>query len=317
LLLCLVTLTASCVSTTNMPSILELQISSFLCSDENSFNPIALFLLEDPQLSIRSLFTAPADTIGFGIGYLAIAFAASLIGLGVMCGLPVPAGQFIPLVLTGSLFGRIIGTVFRADSPGVYAIAGAGALLAGVSRMTVWIAVVMIESSAQIELTIPVVLAIVSAKLVADWLMPHALYERIIEEKGIRYLNPSDDVIVIKKFSEKKVRHIMTTSVVVLYETESIDRIQTVLNRTTYQLFPVLSHHGYVLGTVSRASLESLKADSLDQVTLTRNGAVTVSESASALRAYHLFTHLGLGILIVTDDSNRLSGIITRENLVS
>jgi predicted transcriptional regulator len=42
--------------------------------------------------------------------------------------------------------------------------------------------------------------------------------------------------------------------------------------------------------------------------------AITVTLSTALDKAYYLFTHLGLGMLVVTDDSNRLQGILTREH---
>jgi CBS-domain-containing membrane protein len=50
------------------------------------------------------------------------------------------------------------------------------------------------------------------------------------------------------------------------------------------------------------------------QIILPSKGAITVTLSTALDKAYYLFTHLGLGMLVVTDDSNRLQGILTREH---
>jgi len=188
-----------------------------------------------------------------------------LIGLLFVSGLPVPAGQFIPLVLRGGLIGKFLGILRSAVSPGVYAIADAAGLLSGVSRMTVWVEVLMIESTAQIELTIPILLSVVSSKFVSDLLMPDPLYERLIAAIGVRYLPPQDDPAVFKKLENKLVRDSASHTVVVVREVEERERIETALNRTGFQIVPFVTDGGNVVGTISRNRLNSLFAkESID-----------------------------------------------------
>jgi chloride channel 3/4/5 len=60
-------------------------------------------------------------------------------------GIKVPSGVIIPALDAGALFGRIIGQWVGTISPGIFAMVGAGAFLAGVSRMTLSLVVVMFE----------------------------------------------------------------------------------------------------------------------------------------------------------------------------
>jgi H+/Cl- antiporter ClcA len=297
---------------------MEFPIGSSLCPP-GQFNPVASLLLDSPLTAIRSLFSPRTD---FASLVLLATFFITLIPLVfTAAGLSVPAGLFIPLVLCGSLLGRFFGTVLPATSPAVYAICGAASLLSGVSRMTLWVGVVMIESSSQIELSIPIILAVVSSKFVSDSLMHDSLYERAIRAKKIRFLPPVES----KKSSNRSVQDVMTSPVIaVIFDSETVSSICTLLNQFRFRSFPVVSLNGDVLGMVSRETLgiacEAIQseqtADSEMSVTpIARSTVIRISPTESFDTAYFLFTTLGLSMLMVTDDSNRLVGVLTRTDM--
>ena len=60
-------------------------------------------------------------------------------------GCKVPSGIIIPALDGGAFFGRFIGQFITGLSPGVFAMVGAAAFLAGVSRMTISLCVIMFE----------------------------------------------------------------------------------------------------------------------------------------------------------------------------
>lgn len=62
-------------------------------------------------------------------------------------------------------------------SPGIFALVGAGAFLAGVSRMTISLAVIMFELTGNIEYIVPCSLSILVAKFLADALEKEGVYD--------------------------------------------------------------------------------------------------------------------------------------------
>ena len=60
-------------------------------------------------------------------------------------GCKVPSGIIIPALDAGAFFGRLIGQLVSTISPGIFAMVGAAAFLAGVSRMTISLVVIMFE----------------------------------------------------------------------------------------------------------------------------------------------------------------------------
>jgi chloride channel 3/4/5 len=81
------------------------------------------------------------------IGWLVYGCLVKLVLTTITFGIKVPSGVIIPALDAGALFGRIIGQWIPSISPGIFAMVGAGAFLAGVSRMTISLCVIMFEVS--------------------------------------------------------------------------------------------------------------------------------------------------------------------------
>lgn len=107
----------------------------------------------------------------------------------------VPAGIFIPSLAAGAAFGRITGLFLeyisitfpnsilpsgKAVVPGVYALIGAAATLAGVTRTTVSLVVIVVELTATLDYVVPVALTVLVAKTVADALEHDGIYDLVI-----------------------------------------------------------------------------------------------------------------------------------------
>lgn len=131
-------------------------------------------------------------------------------------GVVLPAGIFIPSLVIGACFGRIVGILLelfehhhpnvpifdtcRADTspcvvPGIYAMVGAAATLAGVTRTTVSLAVIMFELTGTLNYVAPVMLAVLVAKTVADSLEKRGIYELVIELKKLPYLSNKEEYL--------------------------------------------------------------------------------------------------------------------------
>jgi len=118
----------------------------------------------------------------------------------------VSSGLFVPMLLMGACIGRFWGLVavriatsagltaedFQSEEwawidPGVFAMVGAGAYMAGVSRLTLSLAVIVMEMTNEVHFLLPLLIAIMVAKWVADAL-EHALYHSLLEFKNVPFL---------------------------------------------------------------------------------------------------------------------------------
>jgi len=92
-------------------------------------------------------------------------------------GCKVPSGVIIPALDAGALYGRLVGQLVPNISPGIFAMVGAAAFLAGVSRMTVSLAVIMFELTGEVNFIPPFMIAILIAKWVADAISEDGVYD--------------------------------------------------------------------------------------------------------------------------------------------
>ena len=91
-------------------------------------------------------------------------------------GLNVSLGIFIPCLLVGAAWGRLAASFLAMGfpgatfiNPGKYALIGAAAQLGGTVRMTISLAVILIETTGNIWFALPIILALTSAKWMGDY----------------------------------------------------------------------------------------------------------------------------------------------------
>lgn len=120
---------------------------------------------------------ARTDGKGEYMGWLVYGTLAKLILTTITFGIKVPSGVIIPALDAGAFFGRLVGQAIGDISPGIFAMVGAGAFLAGVSRMTISLCVIMFELTGELEYIVPHMIAILVAKWVADALGKEGVYD--------------------------------------------------------------------------------------------------------------------------------------------
>jgi chloride channel 3/4/5 len=134
-----------------------------------------------------------------------------------------PAGIILPSMTIGALYGRALGIIVQkwqhafpdawmfssckvgeeCVSPGLYAIAGAASALAGVTRLTgitfrselttVSLVVIMFELTGALPFVLPIMIAVMLAKQVADMFGKRGIYETWIHLNGYPYLDKVED----------------------------------------------------------------------------------------------------------------------------
>ncbi|KAL3427960.1 voltage gated chloride channel [Phlyctema vagabunda] len=113
-------------------------------------------------------------------------------------GCKVPSGIIIPALDAGALFGRLIGQLIPDISPGIFAMVGASAFLAGVSRMTVSLTVIMFELTGEVDYVPAFMTAILVAKWVADALSSEGVYDLAQTVLGHPFLDPEHALNIVR-----------------------------------------------------------------------------------------------------------------------
>ncbi|KIX08157.1 uncharacterized protein Z518_02813 [Rhinocladiella mackenziei CBS 650.93] len=136
------------------------------------------------------------------LGWLVYGTLVKLILTIITFGIKVPSGIIIPALDGGALFGRLVGQLpFLAQSisPGIFAMVGAGAFLAGVSRMTISLAVIMFELTGELEFIVPNMIGIMVAKWVADSLEREGVYDLAQTVLGHPFLDLDHSMNLVQK----------------------------------------------------------------------------------------------------------------------
>ncbi|KAM4055315.1 voltage gated chloride channel domain-containing protein [Hirsutella rhossiliensis] len=227
----------------------------------------------DDQVGLCKTGAASASTIVLLILAAVLGFLLATITFG----LQIPAGIILPSMAIGALTGRAVGIVMEiwvashpgfivfasscapdtpCVTPGTYAIVGAAAALAGVTRMTVSIVVIMFELTGALTYVLPIMVAVMLSKWVGDAFSRRGIYESWIHLNEYPFLDSSEEIAI----PDVPAAQIMTRieDLVVLTATgHSIASLTTILHMHPYRGFPVISdpRDAVLLGYISRAEL--------------------------------------------------------------
>ena len=151
-------------------------------------NPQGSWVCEQESLADKSLY----------YGWLAYGTTVKLVLTIITFGCKVPSGIIIPSLDAGALFGRLFGQAIGGISPGIFAMVGAAAFLAGVSRMTVSLTVIMFELTGEVDYIPPFMIAILTAKWVADGLSSEGVYDLAQTVLGHPFLDPEHALAIVR-----------------------------------------------------------------------------------------------------------------------
>ena len=260
--------------------------------DGGEMNEMATLLLQPMEAAVVQLFTRGTPgyfTLGTLAVFVPLYFASAVFTYGIA----VPSGLFIPCMMMGAGTGRFCGEAMRAVGlssvdPGVYALVGAAGMLGGVTRMTISLAVILVEVSNDIQLLLPIMLAILLAKAVGDR-FTRSLYDIHILLSGATLLaveptpHSTSYLLTARSLLEHRQASQSGASggasgggassgrasgrgppLKTVTEAETLRRLSDLLDGCTHHAFPVISEQsGGFAGLIGRTKLEALVAQVL------------------------------------------------------
>ncbi|KAF1927404.1 uncharacterized protein M421DRAFT_6185 [Didymella exigua CBS 183.55] len=317
------------------------------------------------------------DTLGLcksgkaNTGVVALLLISALLGIllaSFTFGLHIPAGIILPSMAIGGLFGRAVGLsvqVFQSAFPhlfifsscepdvpcvtaGTYAIVGAASALAGTTRMTVSIVVIMFELTGALTYVLPIMIAVMISKWIGDAISPRGIYESWIHFKGYPFLDNRDENG--SSIPDVPAAHVMTriedlTAIPATGHT--IQSLREMLQAHRYRGFPVISSpsssptdagDALLLGYISRTELlyalslttsKSLPSHteclfqhaplsdpttSLDLRPWMDQTPITLNARASFQLTVSMFQKLGLRYVLFTE-KGMLRGLLTKKDV--
>ncbi|KAH7193975.1 chloride channel [Fusarium flagelliforme] len=266
-------------------------------------------------------------------------------------GCKVPSGIIIPAMDAGALFGRTVGQLVPDISPGVFAMVGSAAFLAGVSRMTVSLAVIMFELTGEVNFIPPFMIAILTAKWVADAISADGVYDLAQHLQGHPFLDAEG---AIKKVREFRDDNGSATVAILLPSNDVVDdaivsigpnyrvatsvlrsKLSKLQNRGCTDSGLLFVHesgicHGYISQYKLDNVLQSIeKRDDIPEPSEVRilegslaqaidRSFITIPSMAPLEYAVELLGKLGVSCLVVTqEDTATVLGIISTKHLLA
>ncbi|KAI5423493.1 hypothetical protein KIW84_046445, partial [Lathyrus oleraceus] len=233
---------------------------NFYCSKDNEYNDLATIFFNTQDDAIRNLFSA--KTINEYSSQSLLTFLVMFYGLAVVTfGTAVPAGQFVPGIMIGSTYGRLVGMFvvkyYRKLNieEGTYALLGAASFLGGSMRMTVSLCVIMVEITNNLKLLPLIMLVLLISKAVGD-AFNDGIYEEQARLRGIPLLDSKPKYEMRNMIAKEACG---SGRVVSFPRVVKVPDVVSILQSNSHNGFPVIDHtrsgEPLVIGLVLRSHL--------------------------------------------------------------
>ncbi|KAL8703848.1 MAG: hypothetical protein Q9201_002976 [Fulgogasparrea decipioides] len=282
------------------------------------------------------------------IGWLVYGTLVKLVLTIITFGCKVPSGIIIPALDAGAFFGRLVGQWVTTISPGIFAMVGAAAFLAGVSRMTISLCVIMFELTGELEYIVPHMIAILVAKWVADALEKDGVYDLAQAVLGHPFLD-ADHAMNLVQRNQELVQQLIPPKQTMQDITVDVSKDNKVAKRILDQKLDklkerglmdaglVLIQDGMLQGYVAEAELDfglnslgrqweptsrvrllgEAEDGDLDLSMFVDRTPLTICDKAPMEYLVEMFGKLGLRYLCVVEEgSGKLVGVVIKKRLV-
>ncbi|RWV96190.1 hypothetical protein GW17_00041121 [Ensete ventricosum] len=204
----------------------------------NHYNDLASLFLNTNDDAIRNLFSGGTNN-EFRISTLII-FFAGVYCLGIVTyGIAVPSGLFIPVILAGASYGRLVGTLLGPISKldeGLFALLGAASFLGGTMRMTVSVCVILLELTNDLMILPFVMLVLLISKTVADC-FNKGVYDQLVKMKGFPFMEAHAEPYM----RNLKAGDVVSRPLITFAGVEKVGNIVHALKWTGHNGFPVVN----------------------------------------------------------------------------
>lgn len=214
-------------------------VRKYFCSN-NTYNDMATLLFNPQEAAIHQLFHQDGS---FSPITLSVFFLLYFLLACWTYGVSVPSGLFVPSLLCGAAFGRLVANILNVKLgmdiySGTFALIGAAAFLGGVVRMTISLTVILIESTNEITYGLPIMITLMVAKWTGDF-FNKGIYDIHIQLRGVPLLEWETEVEMDKLTASD----IMEPNLTYVYPHTRVQSLVSILRTTVYHAFPVVTEN--------------------------------------------------------------------------
>lgn len=173
-------------------------------------------------------------------------------------GTMVPAGLFLPGILIGCSMGRMVGSfiensIIREIKPSTYAIIGSASILAGYTRLSFSLAVIMLETTENVGLFLPIIFALFVSFSIGR-IFNRSIYIGAIRLKSIPFLVED----IPEQNRNITAGQLMTSHVITLKASTPVASVLKALQSHDFNGYPIVDSKRQLRGLISRQNLTVL-----------------------------------------------------------
>tara|TARA_B100000959_G_scaffold283815_1_gene353654 strand:+ start:2324 stop:4141 length:1818 start_codon:yes stop_codon:yes gene_type:complete len=280
--------------------------------------------LLDPATYFSNAETGDLHTAMPFISGLILLALVKLVATSVTVGSGGAGGLFAPSLLIGASCGGCIGYVvhsfgwFPDTSPAYFALVGMAALVAATTHAPLTAILIVYEVTQSYEVILPLMFAAVVGTIVSRFVSRDSVYTFKLSRLGVR-LGAMSDLTILRRLTTQDVQ--LKTATVV-YESDSAQKLLTLMEHTGTSDFVVTDSSGHYAGMVVsddfREALVYRESIPLLQVSeLTRHDLPTISLEETLDVILDKFSRSDVQSLVVLDESDSITGVITRTRLMA
>lgn len=228
-------------------------------------------------------------------------------------------GIFAPVLFIGAMLGGAFGwldvTVFSHPSKttAAFALVGMGAVFSGAIRAPITSVLIIVEMTSGYELILPLMIANMSAYVIARHLRPKTIYEALLAQDGVE-LEERRLSDAVDRFALGELVSLDRAFVTFERRTQAADILRTAREPSLQTVFPVVDDAQRIVGVITHAELQLLSTEP-DLLPLTNAADLmrppaTVTTRDSLRRALEKMHAEGLRELPVVDDEQHVIGFI-------
>ncbi|HEY3822058.1 MAG TPA: chloride channel protein [Polyangiaceae bacterium] len=232
-------------------------------------------------------------------------------------------GIFAPALFIGGMLGGAVGTLdstmlgHTGEPIGAFALVGMGAVFAGIIRAPMTSVLIIIEMTSGYSLILPLMLANMTAYVLARQWRPTPIYEALLEQDGVHLgaaRGPADlESLRLDLFTKGRAPHTFPLNA------RADDVVKGRIEEPTQVISPVVDETGKVIGVITADEMAILSAEpellALVNAADLMRPPVFVDADDDVGYALQTMISSGLSQLPILDKEGRCVGMVTEDDI--